>query len=135
MGGIIILFPPNDDISKFYEERFEKKIMPLFADEDAEYEKTIEIDIDGLQLLISRPGHPEDVVRVDEVKGQKIDSGFIGSCTNGRLEDMRAAAQILKGRTIAPGRVLKVGRGCSSCCRKFCSYFLSCIDQSRSSSY
>jgi len=108
MGGIIILFPPNDDISKFYKERFEKKIMPLFADEDAEYEKTIEIDIDGLQPLISRPGHPEDVVRVDEVKGQKIDSGFIGSCTNGRLEDMRAAAQILKGRTIASGRVLKV---------------------------
>ena len=58
--------------------------------------------------MISRPGHPEDVVSIEEVKGTKIDSGFIGSCTNGRMEDMRAVAEILKGRKIAPGRVLKI---------------------------
>lgn len=108
MGGIIILFPPNDEISKFYKETFGQTIKPVFADKDAEYEKTIEIDIDGLQPMISRPGHPEDVISVDEVKGKKIDSGFIGSCTNGRLEDMRAAAQVLKGKKLAPGRVLKI---------------------------
>ena len=108
MGGIIILFPPNDEISKFYKEKFGQTIKPVFADKDAEYEKTIEIDIDGLQPMISRPGHPEDVISVDEVKGKKIDSGFIGSCTNGRLEDMRAAAQVLKGKKIAPGRILKI---------------------------
>lgn len=108
MGGIIILFPPNDEISKFYKEKFGQTIKPVFADKDAEYEKTIEIDIDGLQPMISRPGHPEDVISVDEVKGKKIDSGFIGSCTNGRLEDMRAAAQVLKGKKLAPGRVLKI---------------------------
>lgn len=108
MGGIILLFPPNDEISKFYKETFGQTIKPVFADKDAEYEKTIEIDIDGLQPMISRPGHPEDVISVDEVKGKKIDSGFIGSCTNGRLEDMRAAAQVLKGKKLAPGRVLKI---------------------------
>jgi 3-isopropylmalate dehydratase small subunit len=108
MGGIIILFPPNDEISKFYKETFGQTIKPVFADKDAEYEKTIEIDIDGLQPMISRPGHPEDVISVDEVKGKKIDSGFIGSCTNGRLEDMRAAAQVLKGKKLAPGRVIKI---------------------------
>ncbi len=108
MGGIIILFPPNDEISKFYKEKFGQTIKPVFADKDAEYEKTIEIDIDGLQPMISRPGHPEDVISVDEVKGKKIDSGFIGSCTNGRLEDMRAAAQVLKGKKLAPGRILKI---------------------------
>ena len=108
MGGIVLLFPPNDEISKFYKEKFEQTIKPVFADKDAEYEKIIEIDIDRLQPMISRPGHPEDVISVNEVKGKKIDSGFIGSCTNGRLEDMRAAAQVLKGRKIAPGRVLKI---------------------------
>jgi len=87
------LFPSKDDVK---------------ADDDAVYEKTIEIDIDGLQPMIARPGHPEDVVRVKDVKGEKVDSGFIGSCTNGRMEDMRAVAYVLKDRKIAPGRVLKI---------------------------
>jgi len=100
MGGIIMLFPPNDEISKFYKEMFGQTIKPVFADKDVEYEKTIEIDID--------PGHPEDVISVENVKGKKIDSGFIGSCTNGRLEDMRIVAKILKGKKIAPGRILKI---------------------------
>ncbi len=108
MGGIILLFPPNEKILKFYKEKLEQTIKPVFADKDAEYEKTIEIDIDRLQQMISRPGHPEDVISVNEVKGKKIDSGFIGSCTNGRLEDMRDTAQVLKGKKIAPGRVLKI---------------------------
>ena len=108
MGGIIILFPPNDDIEKFYNERFDKTITPIFADDDALYDKTIKIDIDGLQPMISRPGHPEDVVKVEDVKRIKVDSGFIGSCTNGRFEDMQAVAHILKDKKIAPGRILKI---------------------------
>ena len=93
MGGIILLFPSKDGVK---------------ADADAVYEKTIEIDIDGLQPMIARPGHPEDVVSVESVKEEKVDSGFIGSCTNGRMEDMRAVANVLKDRKIAPGRVLKI---------------------------
>jgi 3-isopropylmalate/(R)-2-methylmalate dehydratase large subunit len=58
--------------------------------------------------MISRPGHPDDAVPVEEVEGQKIDSVFIGSCTDGRYEDMLAAANILKGKKIAPGVVLKI---------------------------
>jgi len=92
MGGIIILFPSEN----------------ITADKDAVYADTIEIDIAGLRPQASRPGHPEDVVDVAGVKGIKIDSGFIGSCTNGRMDDMRAAARVLKGRKIAPGRVLKI---------------------------
>jgi homoaconitase/3-isopropylmalate dehydratase large subunit len=68
----------------------------------------LEIDISELPPQISRPGHPEDVVSVKEVQGVSVDSGFIGSCTNGRLEDMRAAAAILKDKTVAPGRILKI---------------------------
>ena len=93
MGGIIILFPNKEGV---------------LADQDCVYEKTIEIDIENIKPLISRPGHPEDVVNVEDIKDIKVDSGFIGSCTNGRMEDLRAAAKILKGRKIAPGRVLKI---------------------------
>jgi homoaconitase/3-isopropylmalate dehydratase large subunit len=93
MGGIILLFPSKDGVT---------------ADSDAEYEKIIEIDIENLKPMISRPGHPEDVVDVKEVAGRKVDSGFIGSCTNGRMDDLRVVAKILKGRKIAPGRVLKI---------------------------
>ena len=93
MGGIIILFPSKDGVT---------------ADEDAEYERTIEIDIDGLESMISRPGHPEDVTSVKDVSGVKVDSGFIGSCTNGRMDDMKTVAKILKDKKIAPGRVLKI---------------------------
>ena len=94
MGAIVILFP-------FEEE-------DILADEDAEYEKIFEIDITDLSPLISRPGHPEDVVGLNEVKGTKVDSGFIGSCTNGRMDDLQSVANILKNRKIAPGRVLKI---------------------------
>ncbi|MBU1707088.1 homoaconitate hydratase, partial [bacterium] len=62
----------------------------------------------GLEPLISRPGHPEDVVAVREIAGRKIDSAFFGSCTNGRLSDFQEAAVILKGRRVAPGVVYKV---------------------------
>jgi 3-isopropylmalate dehydratase small subunit len=108
MGSIIILFPTNEKVMEYYKKTFGITIKPIHADLDAKYERTIEINIMGLEPQISRPGHPEDVVRVKEVVGVLVDSGFIGSCTNGRLEDMRAAAAILKDKTIAPGRILKI---------------------------
>ncbi|RLI62295.1 MAG: homoaconitate hydratase [Candidatus Asgardarchaeum californiense] len=108
MGGIITLFPPNDEILNYYKNNLSKDIKPVLADKDAEYDHVVKIDIDGLEPQISRPGHPEDVVDVKQVYGTKIDSGFIGSCTNGRLDDMRCVARILKNRKIAPGRVLKI---------------------------
>jgi len=107
MGAIILLIPPNKPVLDHF-ERLGKKARAVFADADAAYDKTIEIDVSDLVPLISRPGHPEDVVPVIKVAGNKIDSAFIGSCTNGRTEDMRAAARILKGRKVAPGVVLKI---------------------------
>ncbi len=92
----------------YYKNTFGITIKPIHADPDAQYERTIEIDIAGLPPQIARPGHPEDVVNVSEVSGIPVDSGFIGSCTNGRLEDMRAVAAILRDKTIAPGRILKI---------------------------
>ena len=108
MGGIIILFPPNKDVIEYYKRYFGRDVKPVYADIDAEYDDTITIDINDLKPKIALPGSPENVVDVEEVEGEKIDSGFIGSCTNGRVEDMKTAASVLDGRKIAPGRVLKI---------------------------
>ncbi|MCF6185042.1 MAG: aconitase family protein, partial [Bacteroidales bacterium] len=108
MGAIIILFPPNKEIMDYCSERAEKKIEGVYADEDAQYDKVFDIDISTFKSMISLPGKPHDTVNIIETKKVKIDSGFIGSCTNGRIEDMREAAKILKGRKIAPGVVLKI---------------------------
>jgi 3-isopropylmalate dehydratase small subunit len=108
MGGIIALFTPNQAVLDYCQEASGRKVEAVAADPDADYAGTVEIDIEGLVPLISRPGHPEDVVEVASVAGTKIGSAFLGSCTNGRYEDMQTAATILKGRRVAPGVVLKI---------------------------
>jgi homoaconitate hydratase family protein/3-isopropylmalate dehydratase small subunit len=107
MGGIIGIFPPNKIIMDYFESKgvSTNNVQP---DSDANYEKEIEIDIEGLGPMVARPGHPDDAVPISEVEGQKIDSVFIGSCTDGRFEDMQMAAAILKGKQVAPGVVLKI---------------------------
>jgi len=108
MGGIIALFTPNAAVIEHAQKASGKTVAALAADPHASYSHTIEIDIEGLEPLISRPGHPEDVIPVADVSGTKIGSAFIGSCSNGRYEDLQAAADILKGRKVAPGVVLKI---------------------------
>ena len=108
MAGIVLLFPPNDEVIDYYRDCVGVDVKPVYADDDADYEKTIEIDIGDIRPKISRPGHPEDVVDVDDVGDVSVDSGIIASCTNGRMDDMRIAASILKDRKVAPGRVLKI---------------------------
>jgi 3-isopropylmalate/(R)-2-methylmalate dehydratase large subunit len=107
MGGIIALFPPNDAVIQYCHQA-KTEFEPMYADDDAHYDEAVQIDIGDLQPMISRPGHPEAVVSVDEVAGTKIDSAFIGSCTNGRYEDMVSTADILRDKKVAPGVVLKI---------------------------
>ncbi len=125
MGAIIIFFPPNQAVLDYCRLAGARGQGPgngdqtpspepstpipvYYADPNATYERTEQVDITGLEPLISRPGHPEDVVTVASIAGRKIDSAFIGSCTNGRMEDLKAAAGVLKGRKVAPGVVLKI---------------------------
>jgi len=105
MGGIIMLFTPNETIM---DQLRLDDVDVVKADEDARYDKVIELDISGVGPMVARPGHPEDAVPVIEAKGVKIDSAFIGSCTNGRYVDLKVAADVLKGKKVAPGVVLKV---------------------------
>ncbi len=108
MGAIIILFTPNRIVQTYCEARTGRKIPEVFADDDAIYSRHFEIDATAFKSMVSRPGKPHDAVDVDIVRKIKIDSAFIGSCTNGRIEDMRVTAEILKGRKVAPGVVLKI---------------------------
>ena len=107
MGAIIVLIPPSQAIVDYCRSTG-AAFTPAYADADATYEKTFEVDVNNLEPMIARPGHPEDVVDARVVAGTPVDSVIIGSCTNGRYEDIRAAAEVLRGRKVAPGIVLKV---------------------------
>ncbi len=108
MGVIILLFPPNDEVMQYCEKSAGRKLEKIEADSNATYVDEHTIDISTFVPMVSRPGKPHDTVDIKTQKKVRIDSGFIGSCTNGRMEDMRAAANILKDRKVAPGVVLKI---------------------------
>ncbi len=108
MGAIILLFTPTEEIMKYAEEKAGRKLNPIYADSDAQYAQVHHIDVSNFVPMVSRPGAPHDTVEIPVGDKIKIDSAFVGSCTNGRIEDMRALANILKGRKVAPGVVLKI---------------------------
>jgi len=108
MGAIILLFTPGDAVMKYCESRVGRRIEQFEADGDALYDQVIHLDLGKFSSMVSRPGKPHDTVEMDKVKKTKIDSAFVGSCTNGRLEDMQRIAEILNGRQVAPGVVLKI---------------------------
>ncbi|HOP39782.1 MAG TPA: aconitase family protein, partial [Geobacteraceae bacterium] len=72
------------------------------SDDDAVYDKVYDFDVSGLEPLVTFGYKPDQVKTVTEMAGTPVDQVYIGSCTNGRLEDLRVCASILKGRTIAP---------------------------------
>ena len=103
MGGIIGFIPPSEEVLAFSRERVgSDDVAGVYADPDAEYVETVTVDIAGLEPLISCPPSPANVKPVREVAGRRIDSVFLGSCTNGRFEDFVAVADVVKGKRIAP---------------------------------
>lgn len=98
LGAKAGIFPPVGNVAK----RFDVPEW-LFVDPDATYAQTIEIDLDELEPQVAVPHSVDDVVDLGDVAGTKIDVVFLGTCTNGRYEDMREAANILKGNQLAPG--------------------------------
>lgn len=108
MGAITILFPPNREVIDYCKKRARKEFKAVFADKGARYEKVFNINVSAFKPMLSRPGKPHDTTAIDLAGREKIDSAFIGSCTNGRMEDMRAAAKVLENRKVAPGVVLKI---------------------------
>jgi 3-isopropylmalate/(R)-2-methylmalate dehydratase large subunit len=109
MGGIIGLIPPSEEVLDFCRQRSGRDDPSVIrADEDAGYTQEIEIDITGLEPLIACPPKPDNVRTVREVAGTEVDSVFVGSCTNGRFEDISAVAKVVKGQRIAPGVVASI---------------------------
>jgi len=108
MGVIVLFFPTTPVLLGELKVLTGIEYQGLKADVDAQYKKVFDIDISKFLPMVAKPGHPHDDIAIDQVRKQKIDSGFIGSCTNGRIEDLRAAATILNGNKVAPGVVLKI---------------------------
>ncbi len=108
MGGIIAFIPPNDEILRFIKERTGGPVKGVYADSDANYSDDIEIDVNSLEPMVAVPPKPTNVKPVSELEGMEIDSVFIGSCTNGRYEDMLAAARVLKGKKVKDGVNLRI---------------------------
>jgi len=108
MGAIIVLFTPNEAILGELQRRSGIKTEGIKADDNAVYDQVHDIDMGTFVHMVARPGKPHDDASVASLKKTHIESAFIGSCTNGRMEDLRIAADILKGRKVAPGIVLKI---------------------------
>ena len=102
-GGKNGIFPVDEKTLDYIKGRFTRPVKIYEADPDAEYEREVTIDLSTLKPTVSLPHLPSNTKTVDEVKGMPIDQVVIGSCTNGRISDMRIAAEILKGRKVADG--------------------------------
>ena len=97
------IFPVDDVTREYLNGRFKREIRVFEADADAEYERTIEVDLSKLEPTVAFPHLPENT-RTPEAWGDvKIDQVVIGSCTNGHITDLRIAADILRGKKVAKG--------------------------------
>ena len=103
-----MLFTPNQAILDELQRRSGIKSDGIKADDDAVYDQVHDVDMAAFVHMVARPGKPHDDASVASLTKTHIESAFIGSCTNGRMEDLRIAADILKGRKVAPGVVLKI---------------------------
>jgi 3-isopropylmalate/(R)-2-methylmalate dehydratase large subunit len=109
MAGIIGFLPGCSELAgQEIEALTGAPFSHVTADADAAYAGTIELDIGGLAHLVAAPPSPNNAVPANDLRGERIDSGFIGSCTNGRVEDFACAARVLKGRRVGRGVMLKV---------------------------
>ena len=112
LGATTSIFPSDEQTYLFLKAQGrEEDYVPLSSDEDAHYDRIIEIDLSALKPLIACPHSPDNVVPVESLKDTKVDQVCIGSCTNSSLADLRKVAAILKGKTIAPGVSLSISPG------------------------
>ncbi|MBR2012861.1 MAG: aconitate hydratase, partial [Clostridia bacterium] len=112
LGATTSIFP-SDDVTKAFLEAEGRGAdwKPLASDPDAEYDRIIDIDLSTLEPLIAKPHSPDNIAKVSELKGTKVDQVCIGSCTNSSLYDMLKVAALLKGKTISPEVSLSISPG------------------------
>jgi 3-isopropylmalate/(R)-2-methylmalate dehydratase large subunit len=102
MGAKFMIIPPDEKTIEWAKQHSARPFTPIWADEDAIYEEIREFDISSLTPMVAKPHRVDNVVPVEEVEGLEIQEVLIGTCTNGRLSDLRTAARVLKNRKIHP---------------------------------
>ncbi len=103
VGAKFALFLADDKAQAFVRARTGVPFTPVAPDADASYTQVIEVDCDALDFQVAKPFRFDNVVPVGDVAGTKIDEARIGTCANGRFEDIEIAARMIKGRKVAPG--------------------------------
>jgi 3-isopropylmalate/(R)-2-methylmalate dehydratase large subunit len=102
-GAMAALIPPDKRIIDYVKDRTPQKFTPVYPDDSANYHKSLEFDVSKLTPQVATPSLPTQAVPVSEVAGTPIDQAYLGSCTNGRLEDLQVAAKIIAGKQVAEG--------------------------------
>lgn len=103
MGAKAGIVPPDEKTEAYLKGRAKKEYEMVLPDNDAEYEQELTFDISELEPQVACPHTVDNVKPVSEIKGTKINMAFLGTCCNARLEDLHAAAEIVKGKKIAKG--------------------------------
>jgi len=103
MGAKTGIIEPDKTTLNYVKNRTNKPLKPVKSDPDATYKKVLDLDVTDMEPQVSCPHSVDNVKPVSEVDEVEIDQAFIGSCTNGRLEDLRLAARLLEGRKIQKG--------------------------------
>ncbi len=104
MGAKNCYIPPDQKVFDYLKDRAQRDYEAVFPDEEAGYAVELVYEAEKLEPMIALPHTVDNVLPLSEVRGTTIDQAFLGTCTNGRLEDLAAAAEVLKGKTIAPGK-------------------------------
>ena len=99
-GAKFGVFLPDKKLEKWLENRTRETYQLVMPDKDAIYEKTMEYNLSEIEPVVAKPSSPGNLDTIKNVEGIEIDQAFLGSCTNGRMEDLRIAAKILKGKTV-----------------------------------
>ena len=103
MGAKAGIIEPDQKTLDYVKARTDKPFKPVKSDPDATYERVVDVDVSALEPQVAVPHSVDNVKPVSEVEDIEVDQAFIGSCTNGRLEDLRSAARVLKGKKTARG--------------------------------
>ncbi|MBY9014407.1 MAG: 3-isopropylmalate dehydratase large subunit [Candidatus Lokiarchaeota archaeon] len=101
-GAKFGIFLPDDRLKEWLAKRTSKQYRNVVPDETAEYQRELTYNLSEITPTVAKPSNPGNIAKIEEVEGIEIDQAFLGSCTNGRMEDLRIAAKILEGNKIHP---------------------------------
>jgi 3-isopropylmalate/(R)-2-methylmalate dehydratase large subunit len=108
LGASTMLIAPDARTMAWLDGRSKLDLAPVYPDADAVYERTVEIDVSDLEPIVVVPPSPANTRNLSDHLGIEVHTGYLGSCASGRLEDLRAAADVLRGRQVKPGFQLHV---------------------------